>query len=220
MTAQSRRHRGVAVSVVMLCAAGPALAADSGFYLGLDSGVALYPDHAAWRIDENTFTGTGTDVPVSRFTWDFSGGYRFNRYFSLAAGYVGLGERTSQVVDRSGAPGSTGQLSFTARGETLAAIGTVPFGKWAAWAQAGIMRDDVNINFSGSVAEGPLESSVQVIDFHPLVGLGLARNLDDRWSVRFGWNHYWHVGSTDRNDGFRINGPGINTLTLGAAFRF
>ena len=41
-----------------------------------------------------------------------------------------------------------------------------------------------------------------------------------KWSVRFGWTDYFHVGSTDKIKGITVDGPNINTFTLGVAYRF
>jgi hypothetical protein len=212
------RGRGVALPVMMLCAAGYAAAADSGFYLGLDSGVVKYPDHAIREMDGTTLTGTGLDD--TDFTWDLWAGYRFNRYLSLAGGYVDLGERTGQIADHSGGTGSEGHVSFAAKGEALAVIGTLPFGKWTASGRVGVLRADANATFTGVVNDSPVDSHVRVIDIHPLFGLGLARIVDDHWSVQLGWSDYFRVGSTDKIKGITVDGPNINTLTAGVSYRF
>jgi hypothetical protein len=70
------------------------------------------------------------------------------------------------------------------------------------------------------VDNSPNDSRVRVIDIHPLFGLDVARIIDDHWSVRLGWSDYFRVGSTDKISGITINGPNINTLTVGVAYRF
>jgi hypothetical protein len=66
----------VVLSSLLLCAAGSAMAADSGFYIGLDEGWVKYPNSAIREIGTTTLTGTGLND--TNFTWDFTAGYRFD----------------------------------------------------------------------------------------------------------------------------------------------
>jgi OmpA-like transmembrane domain len=192
-------------------------AADSGFYIGLDEGWVKYPGSAMRQI--GTTTLTGTDLDDTSFTYDFTAGYRFNRYFSLEAGYVDLGQRSGLLRGFVGDTGALGNSSFSAKGETLIAIATLPFGKWDFSLKAGILRADAHLDFSGSVSDERYVSHLMTTNTHPLYGLGVGYNLDSHWRIQSGWTTYREVGST-RDSGFRIAGPNITTLTLGIAFRF
>jgi OmpA-like transmembrane domain len=209
--------RATALTSLLMFAAGSA-AADSGFYIGLDEGWVKYPGSAMRQI--GTTTLTGTDLDDTNFTYDLSAGYQFNRYLRVEAGWVDLSERSGLLRGPTGDPRRTlGNASFSAKGETLVAIGTLPFGKWEFSLKAGILRADAHLGFSGTVGNEPFVARLTVIDTHPLYGLGLGYDLDTHWRIQSGFTTYRNVGSTDTS-GFRIIGPNINTFTLGIVFKF
>jgi hypothetical protein len=209
--------RAAALMSLLICAADAAAAADSGFYIGLDEGWVKYPGSAMRQIGSTTLTGT--DLNDTNFTYDFNVGYRFNRYFSLEAGYVDLGERSGLLRGFVGDTGALGNSSFSAKGETLVAIGTLPFGKWDVSLKAGILYADAHLGFSGTVSDQRYMSRLTTINTHPIYGLGLGYNLDTHWRIQWGFTTYRDVGSTV-DSGFRIASPNIRTLTLGIVYRF
>lgn len=212
------RRCHVVFGMLLLCSAGSAVAEDSGFYVGLDEGWVKYPGGALRQIGTTTLTGTGLND--TNFTWDFNAGYRLNRYFSVEAGYVDLGERSGLVRGPSGATGAIGDVSFAARGETLVAIGTLPFGKWDATFKAGILHADAHLDFSGVISNEPYGYRIAVVNTHPAYGVGFDYNVDAHWRGRFGLVVYQDVGSATRSSDFRVAGPDIVSLTLGVAYQF
>jgi opacity protein-like surface antigen len=206
-----------ALAILLLCAACSATAAESGFYIGLDEGWVKYPGGATRQIDTTTLTGI--DLNDTNFAYDLSAGYRFNRYFRLETGWVDLSERSGLVRGSSGDTGALGNVSFSAKGETLVAIGVLPFGKWDASIKAGIFHADAHLGFSGTIGNEPYVSRLIVTNTHPLYGAGLGYNVDTHWRVQLGFTTYRNVGSTDVS-GFRIVGPNISTLALGIVYRF
>jgi OmpA-OmpF porin, OOP family len=211
------RCRAAVLTSMLMFAAGAAAAADSGFYIGLDEGWVKYPGSAMRQI--GTTTLTGTDLNDTNFTYDFNAGYQFNRYFRLEAGWVDLSERSGLLRGPTGESGTLGNASFSAKGETLVAIGTLPFGKWDFSLKAGILRADAHLGFSGTVSDERYVSRLITISTHPLYGLGLGYNLDSHWRIQSGFTTYRNAGSADVS-GFRIVGPNISTLTFGIVFRF
>jgi OmpA-like transmembrane domain len=209
--------RAAALTSLLMFAAGGAAAADSGFYIGLDEGWVKYPGSAMRQI--GTTTLTGTDLDDTNFTYDFTAGYRFNRYFSVEVGYVDLGQRSGLLRGSLGDTGALGNASFSARGETLVAIGTLPLGKWDLSLKTGILYADAHLGFSGTVDDQRNVSRLTTTNTHALYGLGLGYNLDSHWRIQSGLTTYRDVGSTV-DSGFRIAGPNISTLTLGIVFRF
>jgi hypothetical protein len=208
----------VALSSLLLCAAGSAMAEDSGFYIGLDEGWVKYPNAAVREIGTTTLAGTG--LSDTNFTWDFTAGYRFDHYLSVEAGYADLGGRSGLVRGSSGDTGALGNVSFSAKGETLVLIGTLPFGRWDASLKAGILRADSYLGFSGIVSNESYESHIKVFNKHPLYGAGLGYNIDSHWRAQFGFTAYREVGSTDSISRFRVVGPNVSTLTVGILYQF
>jgi OmpA-OmpF porin, OOP family len=210
-------HAAALTSLLML-AAGGATAADSVFYIGLDEGWVKYPGSAMRQI--GTTTLTGTDLDDTNFTYDFNAGYQFNRYFRLEAGWVDLSDRSGLLRGPAGDAGTLGSASFSVKGETLVAIGTLPFGKWDLSLKAGILRADAHLGFTGIVSDQRYVSRLIAIDTHPLFGAGLGYNIDSHWRIQSGFTTYRDVGSASNISGFRFVGPNINTLTLGIFYRF
>jgi OOP family OmpA-OmpF porin len=217
MVTIARGCLGAALSILLICAAGIATAADSGFYIGLDEGWVKYPGTATRQIDTTTLTGN--ELNDTNLTYDFSAGYQFNRYFRLEAGWVDLSERSGLLRGVVGDKGALGNTSFSAKGETLVAIGTLPLGRWDLSLKAGILRADAHLEFSGTVGNEPFASRLTAISTHPLYGLDLGYDIDSHWRIHSGFTTYRNVGSADPS-GFRIVGPNISTLTLGIVFRF
>jgi hypothetical protein len=213
----TRSGRRAALASLLFCAAGSAIAADSGFYIGLDEGWVKYPGTATRHFDATTLTGS--DPNNTNFTYDFNVGYRFNRYVRLEAGWVDLSERSGLVRGSSGDAGALGNTSFSTKGETLVAIGTLPFGKWDASPKAGILRADTHLGFSGTLSDEPFVRRLTVTSTHPLFGVDLGYNIDTHWRIQSGFTTYRNVGSADAS-GFRIVGSNISTLTLGIVYRF
>jgi hypothetical protein len=114
----------------------------------------------------------------------------------------------------------SGNVSFSAKGETVVAIGTLPFGKWDASFKVGILRADAHLGFSGTIDNSAFENHLTVINTHPLYGVGLGYNIDSHWRTHFGFTTYREVGSTDSIQGFRVAGPNVSTLTIGILYRF
>jgi OmpA-OmpF porin, OOP family len=210
-------RRAAALTSLLMFVAGGAAAADSGFYIGLDEGWVKYPGSAMRQI--GTTTLTGTDLDDTNFTYDFNAGYQFNRYFRLEAGWVDLSERSGLLHGSAGDPGTLGNGSFSAKGETLVAIGTLPFGKWDLSLKAGILRADAHLGFTGTVSDERYVSRLITINTHPLYGVGAGYNIDGHWRIQSSFTTYRDVGSGGAS-GFRIIGPNINTFTLGIVFKF
>jgi OmpA-like transmembrane domain len=209
---------GLALASLLLCTASSAMAEESGFYIGLDEGWGKYPDGAIRQIGTTTLTGTGLND--TNFTWDFIAGYRFDRYLRMEAGYVDLSQRSGLVRGSSGDTGALGNVSFSAKGETLVAIGTLPFGKWDASLKAGILHADARLGFSGTISGEPYGSHRTAVNTHPLYGASLGYNIDQHWRGQFGFTTYRDVGSTDSIPGPRVVGPNISTLTVGVFYQF
>ena len=124
MTMLKRIGRKVAPAAWILFAAGSAAAAESGPYVGADLGEALYPQGAYWRPVPGSLL-YGNRLDTTDFAWSFRAGYRFNRFFGLEAGYVNLGGYSGPLTDRVNAAAGHGNMSFSAKGETLAALGAL-----------------------------------------------------------------------------------------------
>jgi hypothetical protein len=191
-------------------------AAESGFYLGLDAGWV----HYFGSVNEDSTILSPPDGKQSGFTWNFAGGYRFNRYVSLELGYVDLGQRSELVRDSTNPTLSFGDSTFSAHGPTLAVIGTLPLGKWDLFLKAGVLHSDTHFDFNGTLSGEPTVSRLTIINTHPLFGVGVGYSFTDQWRTQLGLTSYRDVGSVHFGDVVRIYGPNLTTATLGVSYRF
>lgn len=210
--------RGAGLGILILCATGAAGAAESGPYLGADLGWGFTSGNVAWRTAPSIALA-GPGLSDQGVVGSFSAGYRFNRFFGLEAGYVDLGHFSASLTGRSTSPDAHADMIFSARGGTVAAVGTFPFGKWEAYLRGGVLFANTHITVSGSNDTVSIDDRVSTDTAHALAGVGLGYNVDACWRAQIGITGYFHVGSTvGSND--RINGPGIRVLTAGVTYRF
>ena len=210
--------RGAGLGILILCATGAAGAAESGPYLGADLGWGFTRGNVAWRNSPSTALG-GPGLSDQDAAWSFSAGYRFNRFFGVEAGYVDLGHFSASLTGRSNAPDAHADMIFSARGGTVAAVGTMPFGNWEAYLRGGVLFANTHITVSGSNDTVSIDDRVSAETAHALAGVGLGYNVDAHWHAQIGVTGYFHVGSTVSSNG-RINGPNIRALTAGVTYRF
>jgi OOP family OmpA-OmpF porin len=145
------------LGLVALALAGGALAPaqDSGWYLGGNVG------QSRSRIDTSQITsnllGAGfTGASLSSHDRDTGykvfGGYAFNRYFALEAGYFNLGKFSFQA-DTLPQGALNGNLK--AQGENIDAVFSLPFtDKFSAFGRVGVQYAQVKDAFSGTGALG------------------------------------------------------------------
>ena len=218
MTMLQRCGRKAAPAAWFLFAAGSAAAAETGPYVGADLGEAIYQQGALWRVaPESVLYGNRLDT--TDFAWSFRAGYRFSRYFGLEAGYVNLGGYSGALTDRSNAAAGHGDFSFSAKGETLAAVGALPLGDWDLHLKAGVLFADARLNVSGIDNATPFRTSETLRTTDRLFGAGAGYNIDSHWHAQFDWTRYVKVGSKVDSTG-RINGPNIDNLAMGISYRF
>jgi hypothetical protein len=120
------------------------------------------------------------------------------------------------VID---AAAGRGDLSFSAKGETLAAVGALPLGDWDLHLKAGVLFGDVRLNVGGIDNAAPFKTSETLRTMNRLFGAGAGYDINAHWHAQFDWTRYFRVGSGVENTG-RINGPNIDNLAMGISYRF
>ena len=201
------------------CAVSAVAAAESGPYLGADLGWAYSRDeNVAWRVSPATVL-TGTGLNEHDIIWSLLAGYRFNRYFGVEAGYVDLGRFLTSLSGQSGTGTARGNSAFSVKGETVAVVGTLPFGKWDFSLKGGVLFADTRLTISGTNGTTRIDDRVSTTTGHIFAGASLGYALDSHWRMQIGFADYFRVGSGG-NDHGRINGPNIRALTGGVTYRF
>ena len=146
-----------------------------------------------------------------RFAWGISGGYRFNPYVGLEVGFVDLGEVAGLLIARQGVVDANSQASLSVQGETFAAVGTLPFGRWDAYLKAGVFFADADLRLTATTDSISASAHTE----HALVGVGFDREIAEQWRAQLGFTYYSAVG-----DSIKIQGSDIGVVSAGIAFVF
>ena len=151
------KNKMLSTALFALLAGGAAFgaqAADKGFYAGAGVGQSF--------VDESNYDDEDTAFSVF-------GGYQFNRYFGLEAGYADFGKLE---------PRGTG-AELEANSVYLTAVGTVPFtDKFSGYAKAGFQRWDLDRAIPG------LTGTAKDDGTDPVYGLGLQYRFNDLVALR------------------------------------
>jgi OOP family OmpA-OmpF porin len=154
MSKNKMLSRTLLAVLVGAAAFGAQAAEDQGFYAGAGVGQSF--------VDEATYDDEDTAFSVF-------GGYQFNRYFGLEAGYTDFGKLE---------PEGTGQ-ALEVNSASLTAVGTVPFtDKFSGYAKAGFHRWDIDTPIAGLVGTSDDSST------DPTYGLGLQYRFTDAVALR------------------------------------
>jgi OmpA-OmpF porin, OOP family len=142
------------LAVLIGAATFGAQAQDTGFYVGAGAGQSF--------VDEGSYDDE--DTAFSAF-----GGYQFNRWFGLEAGYVDLGKLEPDVAGQS----------LEASSAYLSAVGTLPFTeKFSGYAKAGLQRWDLDTAIPG------LTGTRDDNGTDPTYGVGLQYRFTDAFALR------------------------------------
>jgi long-subunit fatty acid transport protein len=190
--------------------AGTAVADDHGFYMGVDAGVASYPNDVRLRLNGTAYereSSKGTD-----FAWSFAAGYRFNRYLALEAGFADLGHAETKLVTKTDPNTSRGDVKLSARGKTLALLTHIPIGNWDSYFKVGAMQSIFGTEVRAKVDGDEFQRSWQNEDTRVLLGVGTRYAFTEQWAVSFALDYYVKMG-----------GPltaSVASPRIGIAYRF
>lgn len=144
-------QRSLAIVAIATLFTVPAVAAERGFYAGLDAG------QYAYDVDTNaitrqitdglaglglTISNPGSDTSEDGFTYGVVIGYQLLPYLAIEAAYVDLGDAEykygATVSDGTTSADVRATATIDSAGPTLSALGILPFGKgWEAYARVG-----------------------------------------------------------------------------------
>lgn len=154
MTKNKMLSRTLLAVLLGAAAFGAQAAEDHGFYAGAGAGQSF--------VDEGAYDDE--DAAFSAF-----GGYQFNRWFGLEAGYTDFGKLE---------PGATGQ-ALEPSAVSLVAIGTLPFtDRFSGYLKAGVQRWDLD------TAIPALTGTADDNGTDPTYGVGLQYRFNDAFALR------------------------------------
>ena len=168
--------------ILLLAIGTAARAQDPGFEISASIGSAQH----ARNVQLGTpFTPLLTGESEHRdLAYSLTAAYRFNPHFGLELGLLNLGEIEASVTDASGMTDARANLEFTTHGVTLAAIASLPLGKWTPYLKVGGIYSKTKLHFLGSVDGDTFAATIDGDDLDALFGLGVKYDLNERWQVR------------------------------------
>ena len=212
-----KKHSPWLLSLAGLVAltAQPAFAQDSSYYYG---GLGVGQSRA--KIDEPRITAsllsgglstTGMTRDERDTGYRIFGGYQFNRYIALEAGYFSLGKFgfTSTTV-----PAGTLNGQIELRGVNLDLVGALPLSeRWSLLARAGAQFARASDRFSGTGAVSVLNPNPSKKETNFKYGGGVQYAFSPSFLVRVEAEHY-RVNDAVGNHG------GVNMVSVSAVFPF
>lgn len=160
MTHKKLLSRTLFAVLISAAAFGAQAAETTGFYAGAGAGQSLV-DEASYDDEDTAFSAFG--------------GYQFNRWFGLEAGYADFGQLE---------PGIAG-ADLEASSVYLTAVGTLPFTeKFSGYAKAGLQRWNLDTAIPG------LTGTADDSGTDPTYGVGLQYRFNDTVALRGEYSRY------------------------------
>ena len=195
--------------------ASPLAAADgSGWYGGVNIGQSMAKiDHD--RIRSGLLSGGFTTTSISDDDRDTGfklfGGYQFNKYFALEAGYFDLGkfEFSANTV-----PAGTLRGNIKVKGLNFDAVGILPITeKFSAFGRVGLNYAEVKDSFTGTGLVAVSNRNPSKKDINYKNGLGLQYHFTESLGIRAEAERY-------RIDDAVGNSGDIDLVSVGLVYRF
>lgn len=190
-----------------------AVAEDSGWYLGGNIG------QSKSDLDLENMEGSalGNGLNTTSFSADdddtgykLFGGYQFNRYFALEAGYFNLGEFDIEAT----LPGGTVEGDIELQGLNLDIVGLLPFtDRFAAFVRGGVTRVEASDGFSGTGSGAFVDHGNTEHETGYKFGGGLQYALSDSVDIRAEAERY-------RVDDARGDDGDVDLFSIGVLYRF
>jgi opacity protein-like surface antigen len=199
-----------------LCAAQPALAGDTGFYVGADIG-QMSVDADKGDLDsyfyeslaaDGLFFDGSSDLDDSDTTWGLTVGYKFMPYLAVEGQYLDLGE--AKYTTRGDLNDEFGKLIGTAdistsmdsSGFALSVLGILPIQEvWEVYARLGMYFGDTGADVSVTLDDGIEVYSDSISDSKNeeefFYGIGGGYTFNETWNVRVEYTIFQNIGDED-----------------------
>jgi opacity protein-like surface antigen len=217
-----------------LCAAQPALAGETGFYVGADVGQMSVDidkgDLDTFFIDglasEGLIFDGSSDVDDSDTTYGLTFGYQFMPYLAVEGQYLELGEAkysaSGDIFDtftKETVAADIG-MSMDSSGFALSVLGILPIQEvWEVYARLGMYFGDTEADFSvtlddgfETITESMSESKSEEEFFY---GIGGGYTFNETWNVRVEYTIFQDIGDED------LTGEAdVDRFVIGLNYRF
>jgi len=197
-----------------LLALSPTAFADGFYGLGevTHSSASLDSAHFDSALTANGATGLSSSDSGSGNQWRLQGGYRFNPYLAVEAGYIDFGK-----VDYTASyTGGSAQGSLKAGGVDMAVLVGVPLGdSFSVFGKVGGVEASVKSNLTASAPAALASGDASTHVLRPLLGVGAIYKLTDNVDVRGDYDYVSGLG-----DSGKTGKMDVNLFSLGLAYNF
>lgn len=167
--------KNFAIAVLAAGFALPFAAHAQGAYIGFNAGQATH------KVDDAGFTVVSHDE--TQTAYKLYGGYNFNKYFGVEAGYTDFGK--SKNVYR--VSGTNVSLDYKAQAIYAAAVGTLPLSdQFSLFGKLGVTANHA----SSTASAGSVSAQVSGNKSSALIGVGAAYNVTKNVAVALEYEDY------------------------------
>jgi len=192
----------VAVGALAVGTAFPAWSQDRGVYLGASIGQVEHKQGCE---------GVPVSCDQKDTSWRLFGGYQFNRYIAVEAGYADLGESKASGVLSGVNVNATAEVTAW----DVAAVGSFPIiDNLFAYGRAGIYYAETEVRATGTLGSFSATSGDKDTNTGLVLGVGLKYEFLRNFAVRAEYQRYFEVGGGD------VGESDVDVLSLGLLYRF
>jgi len=212
----TRAHVAAALAAALFAttAAGPALAAEKGWYVGAGVG------YADAKIDVQSINPSLSPLPpgTATISEDHTGvltklflGYSFTSFVALEASAFWTGTFGTDTTIPS-------MLTASVTGETLGAsldvLGIIPLGNWRLFGRAGGLYGQTTLNVTGNVVGTVINIKQREYGYGYKFGAGVGYEFDSGVAFRAEWEQYHNAEWSD------VEIENVNVYSASALYRF
>ncbi len=191
----------------------PALA--DGFYgVGevTHSRLSLDRNHFDTALTSNSAAALSSSDSGSDNKWRLQGGYRFNPYLAVEAGYIDFGKAKYQASYTGG----SAQGTLKAGGFDVVGLASLPLNdSFSIFGKAGLVAARVKSNLIAVGGAAGASGRASDNSIRPLLGVGALYKLTDHVDLRADYDHVSGLGSSSKTGKMDSN-----MVSLGAAYNF
>lgn len=221
-----------ALAIVSLCfLAGPAMADETGFYVGANA-LSLLSTYRRADIDsaftsaisegDSSFTMGPSSVERVHYSWQVNFGYMLTRNFGVELSFLDLGPFRYSGFGSStrAANGSTSEvhldLDVRSHGPALAAVGVLPMTNfWDLEARVGAMQAKTKSSFSTLVGDGSHSGGFSDNSTVVMASIGTAFTITTHIVLRLDYLRIQHIKEKALDRTFNVD-----AATAGVAYVF
>lgn len=159
------------------------------------SSLSLDQSHFNDALISNGATSLSSSDSGSDTKWRLQGGYRFNPYLAVEAGYIDFGKAKYQASYTGG----SAQGSLKAGGVDMAVLGSLPVNdSLSVFGKVGVVDAKVESSLTASAPAALASGSDSVYSIKPLLGVGAIYKLTQNVDLRGDYDYVGGLGTSSK----------------------